>query len=424
VLSWQHSQGPLDVQTSVTARYSSLTFVPDVIGDILFDGLAQDAYKQNVAYALQSDAADKLGDSHTLRAGVFMQSDHSKSATTSQVIAFDLQGNQLNDLPKTVTDDGGKTEWIESLYLQDEWKILPAVTLNYGLRFDNFTAFARAHQVSPRLNVVWQALPDTIVHGGYARYLSPPPFELVGNVTVDKFVNTSAGAAVTEAATPQTEQANYYDIGVQQKLTQRFTVGLDTYYKQSHNLIDEGQFGAPIILTPFNYAQGKQYGAELTGNFTADAFSAYLNLAYQTAVGKNIDSAQFNFTQAELDYIATHYIHLDHEQKFTASGGASYLWRDTRFSGDLILGSGLRANEVLPDGSSIPNGAHLPEYIQANLGVSHVFHFENAGMLTTRLDLINVFDKVYEIRDGTGVGVGAPQYGPRRGIFVGMSKSL
>jgi len=58
ILSWQHSQGALDVQTSVTARYSSLTFTPDPLGDLLFTGIAQDAYKQNVAYALQSDAVD------------------------------------------------------------------------------------------------------------------------------------------------------------------------------------------------------------------------------------------------------------------------------------------------------------------------------------------------------------------------------
>jgi outer membrane receptor protein involved in Fe transport len=292
------------------------------------------------------------------------------------------------------------------------------------LRFDKFTAFASGHQVSPRVNVVWQALPDTTVHGGYARYLSPPPFELVGSESVAKFANTTAGAAVATADTPQAEQANYYDLGVQQKIAQRFTVGLDTYYKQSHNLIDEGQFGAPIILTPFNYAHGKQYGAELTGNYTAEAFSAYLNLAYQSATGKDIDSAQFNFSQAELNYIATHYIHLDHEQRFTTSGGVSYLWRETRFSGDLLLGSGLRKDEDLADGGTIPNGGHLPYYTQVNLGVSHVFHIDNGGTLTARFDIINALDKIYEIRDGTGVGVGAPQYGPRRGLFVGFSKSI
>jgi hypothetical protein len=424
VLSWQHSQGQFDVQTSATARYSSLTFTPDALGDLLYNGVAQDAYKQNVAYALQSDAAYKLGDSHTLRAGLFVQSDHSKSATSSQVIALDSAGNQVNDVPVIIVDDGGKTEWIGSTYLQDEWKVVPSVTVNYGLRFDRFTAFTSASQWSPRLNAIWQALPDTIVHGGYARYLSPPPFELVGGETVAKFVNTTAAAAVTADDTPKAEQANYYDIGVQQKIARRFTVGLDTYYKQSHNLIDEGQFGAPIILTPFNYAQGKQYGAELTGNFTAEEFSAYLNLAYQSAQGKNIDSAQFNFAQADLNYIATHYIHLDHEQRFTASGGASWLWQGTRLSGDFILGTGLRADEVLADGTSIPNGAHLPSYTQVNLGVSHVFDIAHAGTLTARVDLINVLDKQYEIRDGTGIGVGAPQFGPRRGIFVGVSKSL
>jgi len=38
--------------------------------------------------------------------------------------------------------------------------------------------------------------------------------------------------------------------------------------------------------------------------------------------------------------------------------------------------------------------------------------------------VINVFDNRYEIRDGTGVGVGEPQWGARRGFFVGLSKSL
>jgi outer membrane receptor protein involved in Fe transport len=37
---------------------------------------------------------------------------------------------------------------------------------------------------------------------------------------------------------------------------------------------------------------------------------------------------------------------------------------------------------------------------------------------------VNVFDTIYVIRDGTGIGVFAPQYGPRRGYFVGLSQKL
>jgi outer membrane receptor for ferrienterochelin and colicins len=430
-LSWQHSQGALDMQTSVIARYSSLAFVPDFPGDLLFTGIAQDAYKQNMAYGAQSDGAYKLNDAHTIRAGLFLQSDHSISNTASQVLLTDNAGVPLSDVPTTIIDDGGKTEWIYSAYLQDEWKALPNFTVNYGLRFDKFTAFTSDKQLSPRLNIVWQALADTTVHAGYSRYMSPPPFELVGGKDIGLFTNTSSPPLTPQATSPLAEHANYYDLGVQQKITQAFTVGVDTYYKQSVNLIDEGQFGAPIILTPFNYRYGKQYGVEVPINYTTQTFSAYLNFAAQSAKGKQIDSAQFNFAPEDLAYIAQNYIHLDHEQQKTASGGVSYLWHDTRFSADALLGSGLRADLDLPPGdttayggTSIPNGAHLPYYTQVNTGVTHVFTIPGAGTLTARFDVVNIFDKVYEIRNGTGVGVGAPQFGPRRGVFFGLSKSL
>jgi outer membrane receptor for ferrienterochelin and colicins len=431
-LSWQHSAGALNVQSSFTARYSSLTFVPDFPGDLLFTGISQDAYKQNVAYAVQSDAGYTLGDAHTLRGGVFLQTDHSISDTASQVLPADPTGpGGYGTVPETIIDNGTATEWIYSAYLQDEWKPLPDFTVNYGLRFDKFTAYTADKQVSPRLNVVWQALADTTVHAGYSRYMSPPPFELVGGKDVTLFASTSSPPLSPNDAPPQAEHANYYDAGVEQKVTRHLTIGLDTYYKQSTNLIDEGQFGAPIILTPFNYRYGKQYGAELTTNYNTGSFNAYLNLAVQSAKGKDIDSAQFNFSQTDLDYIANNWIHLDHEQQHTASGGVSYVYEDTRVSADFLMGSGLRADLELPPGQTngyggddIPNGEHLPYYTQVNAGISHVFDVANAGTLTARFDVINVFDKIYEIRNGTGVGVGAPQFGPRRGFFFGVSKSL
>lgn len=431
-LSWQHSAGNLDMQTSLTARYSSLNFVPDVMGDILYTGIAQSAFKQDVAYLLQSDAAYKLNQSHTLRVGIYLQSDHAISNTSSQVLMTDDNGVPLNDAPATIVDNGSQTEYIYSAYLQDEWHAIPTVTINYGLRLDRFTAYTSEQQVSPRLNVVWQPLQKTTVHAGYARYLSPPPFELVGTKDITLFENTTSPPVSSGATTPLAEQANYYDLGIQQQLIPKLIIGLDTYYKQSIHLIDEGQFGAPIILTPFNYRYGKQYGAELTASYSTDHLSTYFNVATQHAVGKKIESAQFNFSQEDLDYIANNYIHLDHEQQVTASGGVSYLFgSDTRVSADFLVGSGLRADLDLPPGETtayggtgIPNGDHLPYYTQVNLGATHVFHFASTGTLTARFDIINAFDKEYQIRNGTGIGVGASQYGPRRGFFFGLSKSL
>jgi len=273
--------------------------------------------------------------------------------------------------------------------------------------------------------VVWKPLDGTTVHAGYSLYFSPPPFELVGNKDITLFQNTTNAPSQSQTTSPFAERANYYDIGAQQKILDGLTVGVDTYYKQAVNLIDEGQFGAPIILTPFNYRHGQQYGAELAINYTQGPFSAYGNLASSRDIGKDIVSSQFNFSTDDLNYISGHYIHLDHEEQLTASGGVSYLLYDTRVSADLLMGSGLRASLDLPNGTSIPNGAHLPYYEQVNLGVSHAFHIpgvdQGKDALTVRFDVINLFDQSYQIRNGTGIGVGASQYGPRRGYFVGAS---
>ena len=425
ILSLQHSNGPFTVQTSFIARNSTLGFLPDPIGDLLYNGIAQNAYKKDVAYGLQSDGAYTLNESHTLRAGVYFQYDRLNSDTTSAVLQTDpLTGAPLNDLPLSITQDSNNGQVIESGYVQDEWHIFPVLTLNYGLRFDHYNAFSSGSQLSPRANFVWQPLLDTTFHAGYSRYFSPPPFELVGSQSLAQFANTTAAPGVLQDDPVKAERSNYYDFGIEQTIAKGFTVGVDSYFKQATDLIDEGQFGAPIILTPFNYAHGQVYGVELTGSYHVDGLLAYANLATQRAIGKDIVSSQFNFSADDLAYITDHYIHLDHEQQVTASGGVSYLWNGTRFSTDLLLGSGLRSSLVLPDGSTIPNGDHLPYYTQVNLGVEHDFERQGLAGLTARIDVINLLDKVYQIRNGTGVGVGAPQYGPRRGLFFGVTEAF
>ena len=142
---------------------------------------------------------------------------------------------------------------------------------------------------------------------------------------------------------------------------------------------------------------------------------AYLNLTHEKAQGKNIDSSQFSFDPDDLAYISHEYIYLDHDQTYTGSAGGSYLFRD-----GLIR----EPPWVLPDGDTIPNGAHVPTYITVNLTATHRFNLPYAGPLDVRFDVVNLADKIYEIRDGTGVGVGAPQYGAARGVFGGIAKTF
>ncbi|HVP33868.1 MAG TPA: TonB-dependent receptor [Steroidobacteraceae bacterium] len=422
IVSWQHSAGALNFETSLAVRYTSLHFSPDWLGDLLYNGIAQDAFKDDTAVSWQTDAAYTLGDAHTVRFGFFLQHDSSSSTTTSQVLPVDMTGMQTSNVPLVIPDNGTQAQGIESVYLQDEWRVLEPLTLNYGLRFDHYSAYSNGSLLEPRINFVWKLGSDTTVHGGYSRYFIPPPFELIGATSITKFIGTTAEPAILQDTPPFGERDNYYDLGVQQKLLDNtLTLGVDGFYKQSQHLIDEGQFGAPIILTPFNYRYGLIGGVELTANYSVSNFSAYGNLSFQAAHGKQWESAEFNFDPGDFAYVAQNYIHLDHEGRVAASGGVSYLWQGTRLSADFIFGTGLRQDLVLADGTTIPNGDHTPSYTQVNLGLSHDFHLSGSSLLSARFDVINLFDKVYQIRNGSGVGVFASQYGPRRGLFAGLA---
>ena len=405
-------------QLSVFARYSSLAFAPDPSGTLLYNGISQAATKEDAAGGVQAEGVYKLNDAHTARAGLIATLDRSSSKTTSQVIALSPSGAEVSSTPETIVDNGASTARTISLYLQDEWTLTDALTLNYGLRYDRFEGRLTEDQVSPRVNLVWKEDAATTWHAGYARYFSPPPFELVASATLAKFANTTAAAVSGQNDPPKSERANYFDIGVEHTVLKGLTVGLDTYYKKSRNLVDEGQFGAPIILTPFNYADGLQYGAELSVSYNRGPLQTYGNLAYGVARGRNIVSSQFNFDPAELAYIRTHYIYLDHAQRYTGSAGASYRLGAATVSGDLIYGSGLRRS------GDIPNGRAGAPYTVVNLSAKRGFELGMLGQVDVRLDLINAFDKIYEIRDGTGVGVGAPQFGARRGLFIGIRKAI
>jgi hypothetical protein len=66
----------------------------------------------------------------------------------------------------------------------------------------------------------------------------------------------------------------------------------------------------------------------------------------------------------------------------------------------------------------------MPAYFQVNLGVSHDFDLAGAGKLHAQVAVINALDRSYELRDGSGIGVGAPQFGPRRGLYLTVGKDF
>jgi len=422
ILSYLQSRQDYDFQVSGYTKYSTLHFHPDFYGDLLFNGIGQEAFRQSFVNGVQADGSYKAIAGHTFRAGLLMEAERTSADTNSHV----EPAGGVPDTPFNIVNNSAKTGWTYGAYAQDAWKLTPGFTLNYGARFDVVNTYTQENQISPRLNGVWQPTPATTVHAGYANYFTPPPFEMSPNPNL--FVSTTGAAASTGNSPIKAERSQYFDAGVEQEIMTGLKAGIDVYYKYSRNLIDEGQFGAPVILTPFNYHVGFNKGVEFTTAYEKGAFSYYGNLAIAEQKAENISSAQFNFSTApangcpesSLQYAATHLVNTDHSQLMTASAGMSYLWLATRYSIDVIAGSGLRTQNY---GDCFNQGT-VPSYEQVNLGISHRFTDVPGGAIDVSFNVINALDETYLLRSGSGVGVFASQYGPRRSFFMGLRKEF
>ena len=327
-------------------------------------------------------------------------------------------------------------------------------TINAGLRFDQMDQFVSANQFSPRLSFTYKPFENTTFHAGYARYFTPPVLVEAAPVNTALFNNTT-GAVAGQNDPVLPERSHYFDAGVDQKFKfgcgsdpkscSTLELGVDAYYKIATDLIDNGQFGQALVLSAFNYARGYNEGIEFKTKVTSGNFQAYGNVAVAQQRANDPVSNQFLFDNTtplatlggltELQYLQTHFIYTDHNQFVTASAGALYQfcgrpataaeafgddrmsWCGVKLSADMIYGSGLRAGDA--------NIGTVPAYTQFNLGIKREFLLPNDPKpMTIRFDVVNLFDTIYEIRDGSGIGVFAPQFGPRRGFFLGISKKI
>jgi outer membrane receptor protein involved in Fe transport len=418
VLAYQKSGDGIDYQLSYFNRYSQLHFLPDTVGDLVFNGVASDVYRQSVVNGIQEDTSWRVGFAHTLKFGFSVSTENTLVNNSSTVLPLDMAGNPV-DAPFSVFDSSTKTGALFSTYFEDEWKITNQLTLNAGLRFDQMWQYVDANQLSPRISVTWKPFDGTTFHAGYSRNFTPPEQVLAAPTNLALVANTTAQPGVSANDPVQPERSNVFDVGVVQKIyaIPGLELGIDGYYKTATDLLDDGQFGQAYVLSAFNYAYGQNVGVELKANYTNGNFRAYGNIAWAKQTASDVVSNQYLFAPDELAYIATHDVYTDHAQFLTASAGASYLWNGTRYSASMIYGSGLR------DGFA--NTTTVPSYTQFNLGVSHEFNWVAANKPTTlRFDVVNLFDTIYEIRDGSGIGVFAPQFGPRRGFYFGISQKL
>lgn len=469
VLALQKSINGFDGQLSYFTRYNILHFVPDQIGDLLINGIASNVLRESYANGIQADGSYKINPANTVRAGFTVSGEQVFVGNSSLVEP--APGGVPVDAPFTITDNVSKVGWLAGVYAQDEWKVTNNFTINGGLRFDQMWQFVSANQVSPRVSFIYKPFEWTTFHAGYARYFTPPVSVEAAPANIGLFNGTTGAPPAGQGNSPVLpERSHYFDVGADQKIPfgcskpeakdcTDLDLGVDAYYKMATDLIDNGVFGQALVLSAFNYAKGIVEGIEFTAKLHSGNFQAYGNVAVGSERATQVVSNQYlwdNTTPlADLggltafQYAQSHWLYTDHTQIVTASAGAAYQfcgrpayaaetfdglpgggvswWCGTRLSADMIFGSGLRSGD--------DNISTVPPYTQFNVGIAREFLLPNDPKpMTVRFDVVNLFDTVYLIRGSSvtcpsgnsvcGVGVFAPQYGPRLGFFLGVSKKI
>lgn len=439
VLSYQKTAGNLSYQVSAFSRYTDIRYTPDPVQSLLLVGNAAQVVNSDIANGLQTDASYDLGDHHTLRFGMLGTYDLERLDTTSAIFPSTSQftaspttetipvlggppplpGNppQSSLTPFTIAANSGNSGVTAGFYLQDEWRLADHLTLNYGARYDIYdVSFDNEWQISPRVNLVWQINDATTAHIGYARYFMPPTLQYVSPSTVKQFEYTTDAPFNDRDDPPKVERDNYFDMGLSRQVTPAWQVTADSFCKLAKNLLDDGQFGSAVILDNFNYSSGTVYGAELSSTYKKGPISLYGNYSYVQTWAQNIDSVENEIPNNELAYLESNPMQLDHQGRFTGSGGVSYaLLKNLQLNADFLYGSGLRAG--------FANMTELRPYCPVNLGVEYTWntHAAEIRQLKLRFDCLNVLDEEYELRNGTGVGIAAPAWGPRQSFYGGLT---
>ena len=417
ILALQGTRGKLDYQLADFSRYYSLKYDPDPIADLAYNGIADQVLHTGFINGVQEDTSYRLTKQHTLQGGLYLSGETLEEDNHASVLPINSEG-VIGAIPEPVVDNFNGMALLLGVYIQDQWHPLEKLDLTIGARFDAMDYFGWQTQFSPRLGAVYKLTPTTALNAGYARYFQVPPFESVLLETVGKFANTTGASAVTSGNQKiKAEDDEFFDAGITQQLPFGISASLEGFFMWATNKLDLAQFGSTYVFAPLQYQHGRFWGADFSLVKSTGPLSAYFNFSYAVAQATNIVAGQFLANDPEeLAYVARHWISLDDNQVLSSSAGVSYRLWGFSLMVDGIWGNGYHFG--------FANLETQDPYVQVNAAIAHNLRLPKIGDVEGRISIVNLFDHVYLIRHGSGIGVFSPQYGPRRALYFTLALPL
>jgi outer membrane receptor protein involved in Fe transport len=164
------------------------------------------------------------------------------------------------------TFDGKRTGRMLSAYVQDRFTVLKNLTVDAGLRYDNYRLLLGEQAFSPRIGLAYY-IPKTktTLRASYNRLFQSPPTEnlLLASSTQAAAISPIAvlqGVTTVRPILPDKEHA--FEIGAQQGLSKYFRLNLTVYQKRIENFSDKDQFFETGVIFPISISSGRVTGEE------------------------------------------------------------------------------------------------------------------------------------------------------------------
>ncbi|MBV9957755.1 MAG: TonB-dependent receptor, partial [Acidobacteria bacterium] len=211
----------------------------------------------------------------------------------------DLMDENGNPVPNPVNNfdaanpflfRGRRTGREFSFYAQDRFSPLHNLTIDLGLRYDNYRLLIQDDGFSPRLGIAYY-IPrtQTTLRASYNRLFQYPPAE---NLLLASSPEAAAlsplsvlqGQSGVRPILPDKEHV--YEVGAQQQLSRFFRLNLSMYQKRITNFTDKDQFFDTGVIFPITISSGRVTGEELRLETTdIRGFRGFVSYANARAYG-------------------------------------------------------------------------------------------------------------------------------------------
>jgi hypothetical protein len=299
------------------------------------------------------------------------------------------------------------------VYLQDRIA-LGALTVNAGARADfQHVSFvdrsATQVGIGPRLGLSYALSANTVVHAFGGLLWQPPPV-LDAPAAARILGLVPPGQSVTYDLLP--ERDRYAELGIESRVLPVLTLKLTAWGKLSKDQLDDVGVGTTNLVSPYNFREGRAGGVEAGAVLALSShFNGFANASLEQAQGRGIETARYLFSPDDL--ANNDWQLLDHVQIWTANAGATARLGQTRLSGLLQYGSGLR--------TGANNDQHVPDHLRFDTTLSHQF-LEIALRPSIALDVVNLFDARYAYRLANGFN--GSHWAPGRSLYLRLAVEL